>query len=86
VTISSVSRAVALVTTPTIPRLFQARMLFEPIEPTSAALRVVEDERGPGPQQVLEGLRREPRCTTRPPTWSYSSTGRFPALPRWVGT
>ena len=35
--ISSVSRALALVTTPTQPRTFQAMMLFDPIEDSTEA-------------------------------------------------
>ncbi len=56
---SSVSRAVAFVTTPTAPRSFQARMLFEPIDPTSARSASSITSALPGPKEIGEGLGRQ---------------------------
>ena len=83
--ISSVSRAVASVTTPTAPRTFQAMMLFEPIEPTSARSASSMTRAVPGRMRSWKGS-GESVSYQSPAHLSYSSTGRFPAAGRWVGT
>ncbi len=83
--ISSVSRAVAFVTTPTAPRIFQAMMLFEPMEPTSARSASSMTRAVPGRRRSWKGS-GESVLYHSPDHLSYSSTGRFPACARCVGT
>ena len=81
----SLRSAVAFVTTPTMPRSFQARMLFEPIEPTSARGASSMTRAVPGRMSGVKGS-GESVLYQWPDHSSYSSTSRIPAGGRWVGT
>ena len=83
--ISSVSRAVALVTTPTQPFIFQTMMLFEPMEPTStpsaSSMTSAEPLRSSATNGSLDFVWYQWETH-----WSYWAVSIRPAGADWVGT
>src|SRR5689334_21055993 len=83
--ISSVSRAVALVTTPTQPRNFHDMILFEPIEPTSASGASSMTRADPLRRSGMKGSGEYFEYHS-PTHLSNSAVGNFPAGGFWLGT